>query len=69
MHIGSDAGTLIYGEFDNHKVGINTTTPRAPLQVVGNFIAGADTNAISSSTSSSIAGGSGNTIDGNYAFI
>jgi hypothetical protein len=51
------------------SIGINTTTPRASLQVVGNLMAGADTNVINSSTNSSIAGGSGNVVDGNYAFI
>jgi hypothetical protein len=50
-------------------VGIGTQSPKTQLQVVGNFMAGADTNAINSSTNSSIAGGSGNVIEGNYAFI
>ncbi len=36
LHIASTANnTLIYGEFDNRKVGINTTTPENELDVCG----------------------------------
>lgn len=44
LHIASDSAyTLIYGEFDNRRVGINTTSPTATLHVNGGLrIGGTD---------------------------
>ena len=35
LHIGSDLGTLIYGQFDNERVGIAATDPTVTLDVDG----------------------------------
>ena len=35
LHIGKSATTLIYGEFDNQKVGINVTSPTAVVHISG----------------------------------
>ncbi len=61
-------GTAFLNIISSWYVGIGTTWPKAPLQVIGNFIAGEYSNTISG-TNSSIGWWSGNIITGHKSVI
>jgi len=68
FYIGFTSWSIYFAINPLGFVGIGTTQPTAPLQVVGNII-GWWTGSIITGTNSTIAGGNGNSISGDNSFI